>query len=97
MPLIDVHSAATAGIVNTLIAKEATRTAILLIIELRKVELLRGELQVCGSVFYCTRVAPSTTVVAPAEPRLSGGRLTTGPEHSQAAPMLRRPILGSSS
>src|SRR3954447_5799528 len=73
LSMIDVHSAATAGIVNVLIAKEAIRTAILLMIELRKVELLRGELQFCGSMFYCARVAPSTTVVAPAEPWLSGG------------------------
>src|SRR3954451_5223672 len=71
LSLIDVHSAATAGIVNALIAKEAIRTAILLMMNSAKVELLRGELHFCGSVFYCTRVAPGTTVVAPTEPRLS--------------------------
>ena len=36
MSLIDVHSEATAGIVDALIAAEAMRTAILLMIELRK-------------------------------------------------------------
>ena len=36
MSLIDVHSAATAGIVDALIAAEAMRTAILLMIELHR-------------------------------------------------------------
>ena len=36
MSLFEVHSAATAGIVDALIAAEAIRMAILLMIELRK-------------------------------------------------------------
>jgi hypothetical protein len=39
MSLIDVHSAATAGIVEALSAAQATRTAILLMVELRKNEI----------------------------------------------------------
>jgi hypothetical protein len=62
-----------------MIAKEAIRMAILVMIELRKVELLRGGLQLCGSMFYRTRVARSTTVVAPAEPWLIGGGPSTAP------------------
>jgi hypothetical protein len=78
--------------VNALIANEAIRTGILLMIELRKVEFLRGELKFCGSMFYCTRVDPSTTVVAPAEPWLSGGSLTTvgiQPSRADASPSNR--------
>ena len=64
MFLFEAYSAATAGIVDALIAAEAMRTAVLFMIELRKMKLLRGELQLCRSMFYCTRVVPSTAVVA---------------------------------
>jgi hypothetical protein len=40
MSLIDVHSAATPGIADALIAAEAIRTAILLMIELHRASLL---------------------------------------------------------
>ena len=43
MSLIDVHSEATAGIVDALIAAEAMRTAILLMIELRKSRIAAEE------------------------------------------------------
>src|SRR5262245_985253 len=70
MSLIDVHSAASAGIVDALITVEAIRTTILLMIELPRASLLRGELQFCVSTFHCTRVVSSKAVVAPPKPWL---------------------------
>ena len=69
MSLFEVFSAATAGIVDALIAAEAMRTAILLMSELHS-ELLRGELQFCRSIFYCTWVVRNAVVVAPPKPWL---------------------------
>src|ERR1700752_3932464 len=48
MSLIDATSDAAAGVAKGLSAAEAARTAILLMIELRESELLRGELQFQG-------------------------------------------------
>jgi hypothetical protein len=52
-----MHSDATAGIVDALITAENKRTAILLMVELRKNELLRRNLKLYWSIFHCTRVA----------------------------------------
>ena len=69
MSLFEVYSAATAGIVDALIAAEATRTAMLLMSELHKASVAR-RVTVCRSIFYCTWVVRNTVVVAPPKPWL---------------------------